>query len=248
LFGHKKGSFTGAITDKAGLLEQAHNGVFFLDEIGDCSAAIQAKLLRVIQEKEVLPVGGLCPKKINLRFIAATHQDLEKMISEEHFRLDLYQRLNAFTFRIPALRDRPEDIEFYSRLFINDFGGGKHIRIEESGLDVLKAHRWYGNVRELSNVIQRIVVFSKRNCLDHKSAIEALNSKDIKISSIKETKDYGPEQIIDALQRAKGNRTVAASILVMHKTTLHRYINKYKLRDIIEKRNVGRPSFVYAEE
>lgn len=247
LFGHRKGSFTGAIADKAGLLEQAHNGVFFLDEIGDCSAAIQAKLLRVIQEKEVLPVGGLSPKKINLRFIAATHRDLEKMISEEHFRLDLYQRLNAFTFRIPALRDRPEDIEFYSRIFINDFSGGEYFRIEESGLEVLKGHKWDGNVRELSNVIQRIVVFSKRKCLDHKSAIEALNAKDIKAAPMNETKDYGPEQIIDALQRAKWNRTLAASLLEMHKTTLHRYINRYKLRDIIESRDAGRPSAVFVE-
>lgn len=247
LFGHRKGSFTGAISDKAGLMEQAHNGVFFLDEVGDCSAAIQAKLLRVIQEKEVLPVGGLSPKKINLRFIAATHRDLDKMISEEQFRLDLYQRLNAFTFRIPALRDRPEDIEFYSRMFIQDFNDGEYFRIEESGLEVLKAHRWNGNVRELSNVIQRIVVFSKRKCLDHRSAIEALNAKDIKASPANETKDYGPEQIIDALQRAKWNRTLAASLLEMHKTTLHRYINKYKLREIIESRGAGRPAAVLIE-
>lgn len=242
LFGHKKGSFTGAISDKAGLIEQAHNGVFFLDEIGDCSAAIQAKLLRVIQEKEILPVGGLSPKKINLRFIAATHRDLEKMIADEQFRLDLFQRINAFTFTIPPLRERPEDIEFYTRLFINEYSKDLYFRIEDSGLEVLKSHKWEGNVRELSNVIQRIVVFSKRRCLDAKAAMEAIKSKDIGPSPVNEAKDYGPEQIIEALKRADWNRTNAATLLNMHTTTLHRYINKYKLRNIIEARGVGRPS------
>lgn len=246
LFGHKKGSFTGAISDKAGLLEQAHNGVFFLDEIGDCSAAIQAKLLRVIQEKEILPVGGLTPKKINLRFIAATHRDLEKMVTQEEFRLDLYQRLNAFVFTIPPLRERAEDIEYYARIFVNEFTKGESFRIEESGLEILKQQKWDGNVRELSNIIQRIVVFSKRRCLDQASALEAINNKTTNTASSSETKDYGPEQILDALQRAKGNRTIAATLLDMHKTTLHRYINKYRLRESIEARSVGRPPVVLA--
>ena len=208
---------------------------------------IQGKVLRLIQDQRFQRLGSNDEISTNVRVIAATNRNLEEMVKKGLFREDLLYRLNGYTIELPPLRDRPEDIEFYSRMFINDLSGGEYFRIEESGLEVLKGHKWDGNVRELSNVIQRIVVFSKRKCLDHKSAIEALNAKDIKAAPMNETKDYGPEQIIDALQRAKWNRTLAASLLEMHKTTLHRYINRYKLRDIIESRDAGRPSAVFAE-
>ena len=241
LFGHCKGAFTGAVADKIGLLEQAHNGIFFLDEIGDCSPAIQAKLLRAIQEKEIMPVGGTVPRKVEARFIAATHRDLAQMISVDEFRLDLHQRLNTFTFKMPPLRERPEDVEYYARIFVNDFKGGEQFRIEKSGLDMLKNHNWEGNVRELWNVIQRVVVFSKRKSLDQESALQAISSKDLTEPEIFEEKEYGKQQIIDALKNANGNRMKAAEILKTHITTLHKKINKFGLRDIIGHKNAGRP-------
>lgn len=241
LFGHKKGSFTGATSDKAGLLEQAHNGLFFLDELGDCSPAIQAKLLRVIQEKEVLPVGGLAPKKINLRFVAATHQDLEKMIEEECFRNDLYQRLNTFTFRIPALRERPEDIEFYTRSFINELTNGELFRIDPQGLQIFKNHSWPGNVRELRNAVERAVVLSKRRMLDQETALEVLNKVKEKPKGPTVTKVISKNDIVEAVKMAKGNRTRAAELLNIHKVTLHRKIRDFNLSHIIEQASVGRP-------
>jgi DNA-binding NtrC family response regulator len=120
LFGHERGAFTGAVANKAGLIETAHNGLFFLDEIGECSASVQAKLLRVIQEKEVQALGSNRTKKINVRFIAATNRDLNKQVADGTFRLDLLQRLNTFVLKLPSLRERPEDIIFYANLFIND--------------------------------------------------------------------------------------------------------------------------------
>ncbi len=242
LFGHKKGSFTGATSDKGGLLEQAHNGVFFLDEIGDCSSAIQAKLLRVIQEKEILPVGGLTPKKVEVRFVAATHRDLDSMILNETFRLDLLQRVNAFTFKIPPLRDRPEDVEYYTRIFIDEITQGVFFRIDASGLEVLKKYNWPGNVRELRNVIERVVVYSRRRSLDSDSVAQALSKNSSDTTYTSEAKVYSCEEIIQALRKVNGNRTKAADLLDVHKTTLHRWIKKFNLNHVVESNGVGRPS------
>jgi len=241
LFGHDKGSFTGAIADKVGLLETAQNGVFFLDEIGDCSAALQAKLLRVIQEKEILRVGGLAPKKIDLRFVAATHRNLLEMIKNGEFRLDLYQRLNTFTFVIPPLRKRPEDIEFYTRLFVEEITHGEFFRIDSVGLDILKKYNWPGNVRELRNVIERAVVFSKRRCLDSDTVKLALNIGNISNEVTSDAKVYTKEEVIEALNNADGNRTTAASFLEIHKTTLHKWIKKFDIADIVQNNGAGRP-------
>lgn len=242
LFGHKRGAFTGAISDKVGLLDHAHNGVFFLDEIGDCSEAIQAKLLRVIQEKEILPVGGITPKKIETRFVAATHRDLNSMVANESFRLDLLQRLNTFTFNIPPLRERPEDVEYYTRMFVEEITNGDFFRIDVSGIDILKKHSWPGNVRELRNVIERVVVYSHRRSLDAESVRSALNITPTEVAYTSESKVYSCEEIIQALKQANGNRTKAAALLEVHKTTLHRWIKKFNLNEIVESNGVGRPS------
>ena len=120
LFGHERGAFTGAVANQTGLIETAHNNLFFLDEIGEASASVQTKLLRVIQEKEIQPLGSNKTKKINVRFIAATHRDLNQLVNNGEFRLDLLQRLNTFVLKLPALRERPEDILFYANLFIEE--------------------------------------------------------------------------------------------------------------------------------
>jgi len=250
LFGHIKGAFTGATSNKIGLLEQAHNGVFFLDEIGDCSPEIQAKLLRAIQEKEVMPVGSTVPKKVNLRFIAATHHDLDKLVEEGKFRLDLQQRLNTFIFKLPALRNRPEDIDYYATMFINELADGEYYNVVPSAYSALKEYHWPGNVRELRNVIERALVYTDRRTIDDVIIYKALNISAPKmVEDIKPKFDYEKlkeaeikSSIIDALNTVKGNKMEGAKVLGVHISTLHRWIKKYDLEDLIPHISRGRPS------
>ncbi|OGQ24815.1 MAG: hypothetical protein A2138_18405 [Deltaproteobacteria bacterium RBG_16_71_12] len=162
LFGHEKGSFSGAVATKPGLLEVAEKGTVFLDEIAEMSPAIQAKLLRVLEERQVLRVGGLSPRPIDVRFLAATHRDLEEEVAAGRFRQDLYFRLNGITLDIPPLRERVEEIEGLSRTFLLDAcRRQKRLdtpRIGSDALALLRGYAWPGNVRELRNVIERAVL------------------------------------------------------------------------------------------
>ncbi len=168
LFGHMKGSFTGAISNKEGLFEVAHEGSIFLDEIGDAPLSIQVKLLRVLQEKEFRRVGGTKDIRVDVRIIAATNQDLEKCVSEGKFREDLYYRLNVIPILIPPLRERPEDIPILADAFIKRFNLelGKEITgIEKEAMRALMRREWKGNVRELENCLERAVSLSTENIL-----------------------------------------------------------------------------------
>ena len=161
LFGHVKGAFTGAVADKMGLLELADGGSVFLDEIADLPLSLQAKLLRVLEEGEVRPVGGTRSKKIDVRFIAATNQDLEARVSSGEFRKDLFYRLNVVTLRVPPLRDRVEDIPLLARHFLVRFARefGKAVtELHPSAVTDLVVYTWPGNIRELRNVIERAVM------------------------------------------------------------------------------------------
>ena len=161
LFGHVKGAFTGAVTDKMGLLELADGGSVFLDEIADLPLSLQAKLLRVLEEGEVRPVGGTKSKKIDVRFIAATNQDLEALVSRGAFRKDLFYRLNVVTLRVPPLRDRVEDIPLLARHFLVRFARefSKAVTdLHPSAVTELVVYKWPGNIRELRNVIERAVM------------------------------------------------------------------------------------------
>ena len=163
LFGHMKGSFTGAVSNKAGLFEVANGGTIFLDEIGDTTPTIQVKLLRVIQEREFRRVGGTQDVKVDVRIVAATNRDLEKAVAEGAFREDLYYRLDVIPIKIPPLRMRTGDIRLLVSHFLEKFAGesGKPVpAITQEALRVLLAHEWRGNVRELENVIERVVAFS----------------------------------------------------------------------------------------
>jgi DNA-binding NtrC family response regulator len=163
LFGHLRGAFTGAVTNQKGLLEEADGGTLFLDEIGDVSPAVQAKLLRVIQERDFIPVGSTRPKKVDVRFVAATNKDLQREVLEGRFREDLYYRLNVITVNLPPLRDRPEDIGPLAHHFLRRFAGrmGKDIAaIDPEALGVLQGYGWPGNVRELENVMERAVILT----------------------------------------------------------------------------------------
>jgi DNA-binding NtrC family response regulator len=171
LFGHVKGAFTGAVADKMGLLELADGGSVFLDEIADLPLSLQAKLLRVLEEGEVRPVGGTRSKKINVRFIAATNQDLEARVSRGEFRKDLFYRLNVVTLRVPPLRDRVEDIPLLARHFLVRFARefGKAItELHPSAVTDLVAYTWPGNIRELRNVIERAVMLGAGDRLTSK--------------------------------------------------------------------------------
>jgi DNA-binding NtrC family response regulator len=164
LFGHVRGAFTGAVTTHKGLLEEADGGTMFLDEIGDMSMAIQAKLLRVLQERDFIPVGATKPKKVDIRFVAATNKELEREVREGRFREDLYYRLNVISITIPPLRERKEDIEPLARYFIGKHG--RRIKKEFTGIaaDALKLlhdYHWPGNIRELENVVERAVILAR---------------------------------------------------------------------------------------
>jgi transcriptional regulator with PAS, ATPase and Fis domain len=158
-----RGAFTGAIANQKGLLEEADGGTLFLDEIGDVSPAVQAKLLRVIQERDFIPVGSTRPKKVDVRFVAATNKDLQREVVEGRFREDLYYRLNVITINLPPLRDRPEDISPLAHHFLRRFAArlGKEIRtIAPEAMAVLQGYGWPGNVRELENVMERAVILT----------------------------------------------------------------------------------------
>ena len=169
LFGHEKGAFTGALDRKVGRFEQANKGTIFLDEIGDMPVDLQAKLLRVLQQKEIEPLGGKAPVKIDVRIIAATNKNLEKEVAEGRFRLDLYYRLNVFPIHLPSLRDRKEDIPALADHFIaiyNRKSGKKITGISQRQLRNMEEYNWPGNIRELENLIERSVLLSKGNIIE----------------------------------------------------------------------------------
>ena len=163
LFGHERGAFTGAIAQKIGRFELAHKGTLFLDEVGDIPLALQPKLLRVLQEQEFERLGSGRTHRVDVRVVAATHRDLERMVKRDQFRSDLYYRLNVFPITLPPLRERREDIaplvEHYVDIFARRMG--KHIEtIPDEFMDAFKSHSWPGNIRELQNVIERAVILS----------------------------------------------------------------------------------------
>ena len=179
LFGHVRGAFTGAVTDKIGLLELADGGSVFLDEIADLPLALQARLLRVLEEGEVRPVGGTRSKRIDVRFIAATNQDLEARVSRGEFRKDLFYRLNVVTLRAPPLRDRVEDIPLLARHFLIQFARefGKPVTdLHPSAVTDLVVYKWPGNIRELRNVIERAVMLCSGDRLTSKELAALLLS------------------------------------------------------------------------
>lgn len=235
LFGHERGAFTGAVANQTGLIETAHNGIFFLDEIGECSSSVQTKLLRVIQEKEIQPLGSHKTKKINVRFIAATHRDLNILVAEGSFREDLLNRLNTFILKLPPLRERPEDIVFYANLFIEQLShGGVRFFLTPDGEKELMAHRWNGNIRELRNVIERIIVLSGKTTIDKIAVSEAIgygssNSEpNLTRAEIVET-NARKEEVVKTLNEFNGNKRKAAVSLGISEATLYRWLKEFNL-------------------
>ncbi|MEP7264244.1 MAG: sigma-54 dependent transcriptional regulator [Bacteroidota bacterium] len=237
MFGHVAGAFTGAVKDKKGLFEEANEGTFFLDEIGEMSLSLQAKLLRVIENGEFIKVGESKSTKINVRIISATNRDLYNEIETGTFRKDLYYRLSVFEIKLPALRDRIMDIEPLANYFVNLFSSKTNKKIKPLSKDfteVLKQYSWNGNIRELKNIIERSVILADADEL----TIDNLPREFQNISSIKKADgqlsafDLASAEKIHiqkVLNYTNGNKTKTAELLNIALTTLYRKIEEYKL-------------------
>ncbi|OXB03740.1 sigma 54-interacting response regulator [Flavobacterium pectinovorum] len=239
LFGHEKGSFTGAAERRIGKFEQADNGTLFLDEIGDMPLEMQAKLLRAIQEKEIERVGGNASIKVNVRIIAATNCNLEKEVADGRFRLDLYYRLNVFPIQLPPLRERKEDIGLLARHFIAVYSSktGKNVtEISESALKSLLLYQWPGNIRELENLIERSILLAKTNTIEH-IPLPAFDDAKINTKSndwyFKTIQENEREHIINVLEKCNGRiRGIggASEILGLPPTTLASRMQKLGIK------------------
>jgi DNA-binding NtrC family response regulator len=236
LFGHVKGSFTGAVRDKDGLLVAAARGTFFLDEIGEMSAATQVKLLRAIQEREVIPVGATQAVPVDVRIVAATNRDLEEEITRGAFRSDLYYRLNVIQLHLPPLRERREDIALLANHFLAGNAkesGGQPLRLSEEALALLVKYDWPGNVRELENALERARVVASGDRITPDSLPDRVReSPPPKLGSQELTGNPTMEvveraYILWVLQSEGGNKSRAAEVLGIDPSTLYRKLNRY---------------------
>lgn len=240
LFGHEKGAFTGAISSRKGLFEEANGGTIFLDEIGDMSLAMQAKLLRVLEEKEIRAVGSDKPKKVDVRVIAATHKDLEKAVKEGTFREDLFYRLNVIPIYLPELRERVEDIPLLVEYFLKKYNeeAGRNVRISREALACMMKYSWPGNVRELENLIERLVVLSTGDEIrvedlpDHIRVCKAENLvAELTMGEKITLEELEKRYILKVLRETGWHKSNAAKILGIDRRTLYRKIEEYKLEE-----------------
>jgi two-component system, NtrC family, response regulator AtoC len=233
LFGHQKGAFTDAKEARQGWFQEAEGGTIVLDEIGDMSPALQAKLLRVLQEREVHPVGAAFPVPIDVRVIAVTHRDLEALSAEGRFRPDLYYRLNVILIEVPPLRDRPEDLVPLAAHFI-----AKHaprlrrepVSLSPDVLELFRGYHWPGNVRELENAIERALVLGRGAVIevaDLPASLRKPASADAsRVRSLSETER---DEIVKALESVGGNKAAAARLLGLDRKTLYRKLELYRI-------------------
>ncbi|MBA54222.1 MAG: sigma-54-dependent Fis family transcriptional regulator [Pseudomonadales bacterium] len=251
LFGHKRGAFTGAVDDRVGLFERADGGTIFLDEIGEVSPAFQVKLLRVLQEGEIRPLGTNTRRKIDVRVVAATNRDLEKDVKEGRFRQDLYYRLATFVVHLPPLRERPMDIEALAYAILEESSRqlGKKVKgFTDEAINCLQAYDWPGNVRELQNEIKRMLVLAHEDYLgsdlisarivlaapeEAKSDLELLTGID---GSLKERVESLEARILkETLIRHRWNKTRAAEELGLSRVGLRNKLERYELEQIPQK-------------
>jgi two-component system response regulator HydG len=236
LFGHVKGSFTGAVKDKSGLFAAAAKGTFFLDEIGETTPATQVKLLRVLQHREVIPVGATEAQPIDTRLVAATNRDLEEEIRRGNFRRDLFYRLNVIALHLPPLRERKEDIPllvdaFLARLAENREEPPK--QLSESALELVQAYNWPGNVRELENALERAVILTSGEVIELDGLPERVMAPEaVKLVDERPARNPTLETIERAyimwvLQSEAGNKTRAAETLGIDPSTLHRKLSRF---------------------
>jgi len=241
LFGHEKGSFTGAVGRKIGKFELAHRGTLFLDEISELYPELQVKLLRVLEERQVMRVGGADLIDVDFRLIAATNRDLEKAVAEGRFREDLYYRLKVVTLRIPPLRERPSDLPLLAEHFLAHFcaeHGREPKRLSADAVEVLRRHPWPGNVRELKNLIESVVIFHQGEEItladlppevQESAAVSAHGAPVQPPSGTPRTMaEIERQAILETLQRTEGHRAKAADMLEIGLRTLQRKLKEYK--------------------
>lgn len=235
LFGHKQGAFTGALKDKKGFIEEANGGTLFLDEIGEMPVELQAKLLRVLETNEYIPVGDTAPKKSNFRLIAATNRDLKTESEANRFRSDLYFRLNIFEIVIPPLRERVKDIPALATYFVKQFSdktNKKQLQIEPDFLERLETYSWPGNVRELKNIIERSVILADTILTSDLLPYEIQNRQ---INTNKSLSAFAMQSIEKlhiqkVLNYTKGNKAEAARLLEIGIATLYRKLEEYNIQ------------------
>jgi len=242
LFGHERGAFTGATARKTGLFEEANGGTIFLDEIGDMHTSLQAKLLRVLQERTFRRVGGTRDIPVQLRIITATNRNLQERIQQDNFREDLYYRLNVVPIHLPPLRERQEDIGLLAKYFLDDFSNsfGKSFQgISANALQLLSNYQWPGNIRELRNIIERICIMHNGQMLTsehlpmelHDSHNICCNKTSCPDNGLEQAvADFERQLITDALEKTEGNVQQAANILQIPRGTLRYKMEKYGLR------------------
>ena len=242
LFGHKKGSFTGATEDKQGLFKVADGGTLFLDEIGDLPLNLQVKLLRAIEDRQFLPVGGTKPIKTNIRLIAATNQNLKEKMKAGEFREDLYYRLNVVEINLPSLNERKEDVPLLVNHFIEKFCnemGRKVIGVDNDTMRMLMAHDWHGGVRELENVIERALIFAENNVISTKDLSENISGDTASFypDSLKEAvKHFEKDHIIKTIKKYDSNKEEISKALQIGLSSLYR---KMEELDIPTKANLN---------
>lgn len=226
IFGAKRGAYTGALNDRPGRLEMAEGGTFFLDEIGDLPLSLQVKLLRVIENREYQPLGAKRSRKADVRFVAATHRDLEQMVRAGNFRQDLFFRLNVIALKIPPLSARSEDIPLLLDLALERFNAkyGKKIRgFSRDAMSFLLNHAYPGNVRELLNLVERAVILSHESMIGVKD-FPASISRDLSHSIRPEARKPSSKDLRQIIEKCGGNREQAAQALGIHRTTLWRWM------------------------
>jgi DNA-binding NtrC family response regulator len=226
LFGVMRGAFTGADRDRPGVFESAHRGTVFLDEIGELDAAFQVKLLRFLQERTIRPVGAPREKPVDVRIVAATNRDLQKMVDAQKFREDLWYRLNVVKLTLPPLRERRSDIPLLTRFFVNLYNQRYSLdtKLTDSGLKTLQEQTWPGNVRQLQHLIERLVILAPR--IDSESVHDAIHASEAREANPESLAETEAEQIRRVLAATGGNKSRAAQILGIERKTLYRKLER----------------------
>ncbi|MCC6206778.1 MAG: sigma 54-interacting transcriptional regulator, partial [Gammaproteobacteria bacterium] len=233
LFGHNKGAFTGATQDHKGLFQAADGGTLFLDEIGDMPLALQAKLLRVLQEKEIRPVGSTVSVPVDVRIISASHQDLEELVKNRRFREDLYYRLNVVRLEIPPLRERPEDIQPLANHFLRQIARNSNIparSFSAEAMECLLTAPWPGNVRQLLNVVEHTAALCSTPVIPVSLVQRALRQKTSALPSLSAARrKFEREYLTRLLKMTEGNITQAARLAQRNRTELYKLLHRYQL-------------------
>jgi len=231
LFGALKGAFTGADRDRRGIIESANRGTVLLDEIGDIELNFQFKLLRFLQEREIRPVGAERGKQVDVRVLAATNRDMQKLVDEGKFREDLWFRLNVVRIVIPPLRDRRGDVPLLARFFLNKYNAryNHSARLMESGLKALQEYTWPGNVRQLQHLVERLTILAANGRIDADAVQQALTIMESREEPVETLAEAEEEQIRRVLAATGGNKSRAAQILGIERKTLYRKLERMKL-------------------